>query len=69
MRIGVAMDIREYVRVRIIPGGKLEDSKYLAGLMLRKNVAHKNMRREAVNPRILCIDGVHRAVAPCSSRV
>jgi hypothetical protein len=55
---GAVMDIREYVRVRIIPGGQLSDCTYLPGLMLRKNVAHKAMRREAASPRILCIDGM-----------
>ena len=39
-----------------IPGGEIEDSKVLKGVMLEKDVTHAKMRRRIENPRVLLLD-------------
>lgn len=51
------MDIKKYIKVEKIPGGQLEDSKVLKGVMFNKDVvAPGKMRRKIVNPRIILLD-------------
>jgi T-complex protein 1 subunit gamma len=50
------VDIKRYARVEKIPGGAIEDSKVLDGVMLNKDVTHPQMRRRIVNPRIILLD-------------
>eukprot|EP01112_Ceratiomyxa_fruticulosa_P008471 TRINITY_DN2195_c0_g2_i1.p1 TRINITY_DN2195_c0_g2~~TRINITY_DN2195_c0_g2_i1.p1 ORF type:complete len:554 (-),score=136.22 TRINITY_DN2195_c0_g2_i1:101-1762(-) len=50
------IDIKRYARVEKIPGGDIEDSTVLNGVMLNKDVTHSNMRRYIKNPRILLLD-------------
>ena len=52
IRLGDSLDIRPYVKIKIIPGGKIEDNKYIDGLVFRKNVCHKKMLRYSKNPFI-----------------
>ena len=39
------IDIKNYARVEKIPGGTLEDSEVLQGIMINKDVTHPRMRR------------------------
>lgn len=39
------IDIKRYARVEMIPGGTIEDSEVLNGVMLNKDVTHSRMRR------------------------
>lgn len=39
-----------------IPGGNLEDSRVLKGVMMNKDLVHSKMRRRIVKPRILLLD-------------
>ena len=39
------IDIKRYVKVEKIPGGAIEDSRILCGVMLSKDVTHPKMRR------------------------
>lgn len=39
-----------------VPGGEIEDSKVLDGIMVNKDVTHSNMRRRIENPRIVLLD-------------
>lgn len=39
-----------------IPGGSLEDSCVLDGIMVNKDITHPQMRRKIENPRILLLD-------------
>ncbi len=39
------IDIKRYARVEKIPGGTVEDSEVLRGVMLNKDVTHAKMRR------------------------
>ncbi|EMD32501.1 hypothetical protein CERSUDRAFT_118536 [Gelatoporia subvermispora B] len=50
------MDIKRYARVEKIPGGEIEDSKVLSGIMLNKDITHPKMRRRIENPRIILLD-------------
>ncbi|KAI5477182.1 1-phosphatidylinositol-3-phosphate 5-kinase [Pseudohyphozyma bogoriensis] len=50
---GDSMDVREYVRIKKIPGGHPRDSEYLDGVVFTKNVTHKGMARHLSNPRIM----------------
>lgn len=51
------IDTKRYARVEKIPGGEIEDSKVLDGLVLNKDIVHPQMRREIRNPRIILLDG------------
>jgi T-complex protein 1 subunit gamma len=50
------IDIKRYARVEKIPGGEIEESCVLRGIMLNKDVTHPKMRRRIENPRILLLD-------------
>ncbi|RZF38677.1 hypothetical protein LSTR_LSTR003483 [Laodelphax striatellus] len=49
-------DIKRYARVEKIPGGTIEDSEVLKGVMINKDVTHPKMRRMIKNPRIVLLD-------------
>lgn len=50
------IDIKRYARVEKVPGGEIEDSRTLDGVMLNKDITHPAMRRRIVNPRIILLD-------------
>ncbi|KAF4615901.1 hypothetical protein D9613_011500 [Agrocybe pediades] len=50
------VDIKRYARVEKIPGGEIEESRVLNGVMLNKDITHPNMRRRIENPRIILLD-------------
>lgn len=50
------IDIKRYAKVEKIPGGELEDSRVLKGVMVNKDVTHPKMRRRIENPRIMLLD-------------
>lgn len=50
------IDIKRYARVEMIPGGTIEDSEVLCGVMLNKDVTHPRMKRRIENPRIVLLD-------------
>ncbi|KAF8157678.1 T-complex protein 1 [Pholiota molesta] len=50
------VDIKRYARVEKVPGGAIEDSRVLRGVMLNKDITHPAMRRRIVNPRIVLLD-------------
>ncbi|KAI5618227.1 T-complex protein 1 subunit gamma [Silurus asotus] len=51
------IDIKKYAKVEKVPGGVIEDSCVLKGVMLNKDVTHPSMRRLIKNPRIVLLDG------------
>jgi 1-phosphatidylinositol-3-phosphate 5-kinase len=57
VRAGDSLDIRPYVKLKIIPGGSLQDNAFVNGVVFRKNVAHKKMSSPRTNPRILLLGG------------
>ncbi|CAH1255050.1 CCT3 [Branchiostoma lanceolatum] len=50
------IDIKRYAKVEKIPGGAIEDSQVLSGIMINKDVTHPKMRRRIENPRIVLLD-------------
>ncbi|KAN0059846.1 T-complex protein 1 subunit gamma [Thecaphora frezii] len=50
------VDLKRYARVEKVPGGEIESSRVLDGVMLNKDVTHPKMRRRIENPRILLLD-------------
>ncbi|KAL7793224.1 hypothetical protein V8C37DRAFT_107262 [Trichoderma ceciliae] len=52
---GESMDIRTYVKLKRIPGGKPGDTSYISGIVFTKNLALKSMPRKITNPRILLV--------------
>lgn len=55
VRAGDSIDVRAYVKIKKVPGGKISDSEYVDGIVISKNVAHKAMPRRLVNPRIMVV--------------
>ena len=52
---GDAMDVRNYMKLKKIPGGRPGDTSYVSGVVFTKNLALKSMPRNIANPRILII--------------
>uniref|UniRef100_A0A673ITL5 T-complex protein 1 subunit gamma n=2 Tax=Sinocyclocheilus rhinocerous TaxID=307959 RepID=A0A673ITL5_9TELE len=50
------IDIKNYAKVEKVPGGFIEDSCVLRGVMVNKDVTHPRMRRLIKNPRIVLLD-------------
>lgn len=50
------IDIKRYARVEKIPGGTVEDSCVIKGVVLNKDVTHAKMRRHIERPRIVLLD-------------
>lgn len=45
---GDFLDIRPYVKMKLIPGGRRDECRYVDGIVFRKNVTHKTMPRYEV---------------------
>lgn len=52
---GDDIDIRHYIKLKKIPGGKPRDTSYVSGVVFTKNIALKSMPRNIGHPRILII--------------
>lgn len=50
------IDIKKYAKVEKVPGGELEHSRVLKGVMINKDVTHPKMRRKIASPRIVLLD-------------
>ncbi|KAJ1677357.1 T-complex protein 1 subunit gamma, partial [Spiromyces aspiralis] len=50
------IDTKRYARIEKVPGGTVEDSEVLDGLMFNKDIVHPKMRRRIENPRIVLLD-------------
>ncbi|KAL0951920.1 hypothetical protein HGRIS_008574 [Hohenbuehelia grisea] len=50
------VDIKRYARVEKVPGGEIEQSRVLSGVMVNKDITHPQMRRRIANPRIILLD-------------
>merc|ERR1719273_1061764 len=50
------IDIKRYAKVEKLPGGAIEDSRVLRGVMFNKDVVHPKMKRKIESPRILLLD-------------
>lgn len=50
------VDLKRYAKVEKVPGGEIEDSRVLDGVMLNKDVTHPKMRRRIEYPRVVLLD-------------
>ncbi|ABN64889.2 chaperonin [Scheffersomyces stipitis CBS 6054] len=50
------IDTKRYVRFEKIPGGEVEDSEVLDGILLNKDVTHPKMKRHIESPRVILLD-------------
>uniref|UniRef100_A0A674MZS4 T-complex protein 1 subunit gamma n=1 Tax=Takifugu rubripes TaxID=31033 RepID=A0A674MZS4_TAKRU len=50
------IDIKKYAKVEKVPGGTIEDSRVLRGVMVNKDITHPSMRRLIKDPRIVLLD-------------
>lgn len=55
VQAGDSMDVRSYIKIKKIPGGKINQSEYVDGIVITQNVAHKQMPRHMINPRIMVL--------------
>jgi 1-phosphatidylinositol-3-phosphate 5-kinase len=49
------IDIRHYIKLKKIPGGRPSDTSYVSGVVFTKKVALKSMPRSIPNPRIIIV--------------
>jgi T-complex protein 1 subunit gamma len=49
-------EIKRYAKIEKIPGGSLEESRVVNGVMFNKDITHPSMRRYIKNPRVLLLD-------------
>ncbi|QRV97609.1 1-phosphatidylinositol-4-phosphate 5-kinase [Ceratobasidium sp. AG-Ba] len=49
------MDVRHFVKIKKIPGGRPRDSEYVDGAVISTNLAHKKMKRHLPSPRIMIL--------------
>lgn len=52
----LSLDVKRYAKVGKIPGGSLDESCVLDGVMLNKDITHPKMRRYIKNPRVILLD-------------
>lgn len=51
------IDVKKYAKIEKIPGGAIEDSRVLSGVMFNKDVVlPSRMRRKIPNPRVILLD-------------
>lgn len=55
VRRGDDIDIRHYVKLKKVPGGKPGDTSYVSGVVFTKNLALKTMPRNISHPRIVIV--------------
>ncbi|CAO3636569.1 unnamed protein product [Mucor hiemalis] len=56
IRVKDSFNMNHYVKIKKIPGGLPKDSFSISGVVLSKNVVHKDMIRKIENPRILILN-------------
>ena len=49
------MDIRHYIKIKKLPADSKKDCRIVNGLVFTKNIAHKQMKKEMKNPKILLL--------------
>ncbi|KAK8196110.1 Mitochondrial distribution and morphology protein 12 [Zalaria obscura] len=52
---GDDMDIRNYIKLKKIPGGRPGDTAYVSGIVFSKNIALKSMKRSFRQPRVVIV--------------
>lgn len=52
IKIGDTLDIKQYVKIKKVFGGQIEDTNIIDGLFITKNIDSKRMRSRIENPKI-----------------
>ena len=55
VQLGDDMDIRHYIKLKKVPGGRPVDTSYTSGVVFSKNIALKSMARSISFPRIAIV--------------
>ena len=55
VQLGDDMDIRHYIKLKKVPGGRPVDTSYISGVVFSKNIALKSMARSIPYPRIAIV--------------
>jgi 1-phosphatidylinositol-3-phosphate 5-kinase len=55
VRNGDEIDVRNYIKIKKIPGGSIAESHYVNGVVATKRALHKKMLKPVQNPKILLI--------------
>jgi|UniRef100_A0AC35G627 T-complex protein 1 subunit gamma len=50
------IDIKRYCRIEKIPGGEIDDSRVVKGVVLNKDIVHPKMKRRIEKPRVILLD-------------
>lgn len=50
------IDIKRYCRIEKVPGGAVEDSQVINGVMINKDIVHAKMKRRIEKPRVILLD-------------
>ena len=53
------IDIKRYAKVEKVPGGSIDMSEILDGVMFNKDVTHTGMKRKIDNPRYVSICSIN----------
>lgn len=53
---GDSMDVRQYIKIKRIPGGKPSNSEYVDGVVFTKSLLNKSLPRWIPHPRIMLFD-------------
>ncbi|SGZ38905.1 uncharacterized protein HGUI_01105 [Hanseniaspora guilliermondii] len=54
-KLSDSLDYRQYIKIKRISGGRIEDSKFVNGLIFSKNLPLRNMPKNIFKPRILLL--------------
>ena len=52
----IEIDVKRYAKIEKIPGGHIDESRVLDGVMFNKDITHQKMKRLIKNPRVLLLD-------------
>lgn len=55
VRGGDSMDLRDYVKIKHIPGGDPTHSEYITGIVFTKSLSRRSMNHKINNPKILIL--------------
>lgn len=50
------IDTKRYLKIEKIPGGEINDSYVVSGVVMEKDITHSKMRRKIANPRVVLLD-------------
>ncbi|PWA00505.1 hypothetical protein BB558_003441 [Smittium angustum] len=55
VEIGGSNDLANYIKIKTIPGGLIDETRYISGIVFTKDLVHKHMKRSLNDVRIMII--------------